>query len=174
MSLIDGPKLNRLLAELSEAPKGDALELGVYQGGALAAMAARAPERRVFGFDTFAGLPGEAWSDGEQHKAGEFADTSLEAVLRLVEGLPNVVLVPGIFPESAEGIEVRVAVAHVDFDFYESTKAAIDWLLPRMVRGGVILFDDYEWRMCPGVKRAIEEAGLPVTHAHHQAIYRHA
>ena len=174
MSLIDGPKLDRLLAELMRAPDGAAVEMGVYQGGCLAAMALAAPHRQVIGFDTFEGLPQEAWSEGERHKAGEFSDTSLEAVRRVVDGAPNVTLVPGVFPGSAVGINVEVALAHVDFDFYESTKAAIEWLLPRLVRGGVVLFDDYEWPYCPGVKRAIVEFGLAVEHAHHQAIYRHA
>lgn len=175
MSLIDGPKLDRVLAEIAKAPAGAVVEMGVYQGGALAAMAASAHDRQVIGFDTFAGLPAEAWSQGERHQVGEFGDTSLGTVLLAVEGLHNVLLVPGVFPESAEGIEAEVAVAHVDFDFYESTRAAIDWLLPRMVPGGVILFDDYDWPWCPGVRRAIEEAALSVeSSSDYQAIYRHA
>jgi hypothetical protein len=28
--------------------------------------------------------------------------------------------------------------------------------------GGVIVFDDYEWKHCPGVKLAIDEFGLDV------------
>ncbi len=174
MSLIKGPKLDRLLAELMRAPTGVVVEMGVHQGGTLAAMALAAPDRRLIGFDTFEGLPVEAWREGELHKVGDFSDTSLEAVRRAVDGLPNVELVPGLFPASADGIEASVALAHVDFDFYESTRAAIEWLLSRMVPGGVIVFDDYEWKYCPGVKRAIEEAGLRAESSHYQAIYRHA
>lgn len=174
LTLIRGRKLDRLLAELAAAPPGAAVEMGVYQGGSLAAMALVDPNRQVIGFDTFEGLPAEAWRAGEPHQVGDFGDTSLGAVLRAVEGMANVTLVPGLFPESASGIDVSVALAHVDFDFYESTRAAIDWLLPRMMRGGVILFDDYDWRNCPGVRRAIDEAGLPVKpSATCQVIYRH-
>jgi len=31
-----------------------------------------------------------------------------------------------------------------------------------MVSGGLIVFDDYKWRNCEGVLRAIERAGLAV------------
>lgn len=175
MSLIDGPKLDRVIAEINRAPDGAVVELGVYRGGALAAMALSAPGRQVIGFDTFTGLPAQAWRDGEPHSVGEFGDTSIGTVMLAVAGLQNVVLVPGVFPESAADIDAQVAVAHVDFDFYESTRAAIDWLLPRMVPGGVILFDDYDWPWCPGVREAIEDAGLPVEpSSDYQVIYRHA
>lgn len=173
--LIKGPKLSRLLNELEDAPKGDVVELGVYCGGSLIALAETAPDRLCFGFDTFTGLPEEAWSEGEPHGVGDFGDTSFEAVQAATSGLGNVILIQGLFPESTSGwIGSPIALAHVDFDFYESTKAAINWLLPRMVKGGVIVFDDYDWEHCPGVRKAIEEAGLIVENVgHNQAIYRH-
>lgn len=169
-TLIKGFKLDSLLSELARAPAGDVVEFGVYKGGALEAMAKAAPQRQMFGFDTFDGMPAALWREGEPHGVGDFGDTSFEAVQA---GMPeNVTLVRGMFPDSASGIEPCVALAHVDFDWYESTKAAIEWLLPRMVAGGVIVFDDWEWKHCPGVKQAIDEAGLTVTARHNQAIYR--
>lgn len=171
-TLIEGFKLDRLLGELAKAPAGDVIELGVYMGGALEAMATAAPERQMYGFDTFEGMPAALWREGEPHGVGDFGDTSFEAVR---EKMPaNVMLVRGLFPDSAAGIEPGIALAHVDFDWYESTRAAIGWLLPRMVPGGVIVFDDWEWKHCPGVRRAIDEAGLAVTAQHNQAVYRSA
>lgn len=171
-TLIEGFKLSNLLSELAKAPAGDVVELGVYMGGALEAMAKAAPDRLMYGFDTFEGMPAELWREGEPHGVGDFGDTSFDAVK---ERMPdNVILVRGIFPDSTDGIEPSIALAHVDFDWYESTKAAIEWLLPRMVEGGVIVFDDWEWKHCPGVKRAIDEAGLTVTARHNQAVYRGA
>ena len=103
------------------------------------------------------------WSAGEIHQPGDFADTSFEAVSAYVAQCPNVGLVQGEFPASARGLEcARFAFVHLDFDFYESTRAALDWLIPRMSPGGVIVFDDYEWHRCPGVKRAIDECALVV------------
>lgn len=174
-TLIAGIKLDRLLAELALAPAGIVVEMGVYQGGSLAAMAAAAPHRAVYGFDTFTGLPRDAWQPDEPHSVGDFGDTSLEAVRAALAGLPNAHLVPGLFPESADaaGVDGPVALAHVDFDFYRSTLAAIWWLLPRLVPGGVIVFDDHGWKHCPGVAQAIAETGLQVeVLAGHQAIHR--
>ena len=169
-TLIEGFKLQRLLKELSNAPAGDVVEFGVYQGGSLAAMAKAAPDRRMYGFDTFEGMPEALWRDGEPHGVGDFGDTSYEAVARKMP--ENVTLVRGTFPNSAGDLSPDIALAHLDFDWYESTKAALEWVLPKLVPGGVIVFDDYEWKHCPGVRRAIDEAGLTVTHKHNQAIYR--
>lgn len=169
-TLIEGFKLNSLLSELANAPAGSVVELGVYMGGALEAMAKAAPHRIMYGFDTFEGMPAALWREGEPHGVGDFGDTSFEQVKAKMP--ENVTLVRGMFPDSAVGISPAIALAHVDFDWYESTKPAIEWLLPKMVAGGVIVFDDWEWKHCPGVKQAIEEAGLNVTAQHNQAIYR--
>ncbi len=34
---------------------------------------------------------------------------------------------------------------------------------PRINPGGILVFDDWEWERCPGVRRAIDEAGLKVS-----------
>lgn len=141
---------------------GVAAECGVYCGSTLRMLAKAAPSRKFFGFDTFKGLPAAMWSEGEPHAVGDFADTSFEAVQQYMTICPNVQLVQGEFPASADSAMDNFAFVHLDFDFYESTRAALEWLLPRMSPGGVILFDDYEWHRCPGVKRAIDEMGLVV------------
>lgn len=162
-----------LAVKLADVP-GAFAECGVYRGGILRMLAETHPERTVYGFDTFEGLPQEMWADGEPHSAGDFGDTSMESVLDEIDGCDNVSLVAGIFPESAAAInEETFALVHLDFDFYESTRAAIDWFLPRMSSGGAIVFDDYEWERCPGVKRAIDEARLTVERTvPYQAVYR--
>ncbi|MFW8567065.1 TylF/MycF/NovP-related O-methyltransferase [Orrella sp. 11846] len=172
-TLIAGRKLQALLNVVRKCRKvpGIGVELGVYQGGSLKAMAQADSTRNYFGFDTFEGLPEQSWDESEVHVPGEFSDTHFDAVKKRLPR--NVQLKQGIFPLSASDLDLsEIAVAHVDFDFYESTRAAIEWLLPRMSSGGAIVFDDYEWRNCPGVKRAIDEAGLKVDTRHkHQAIY---
>jgi hypothetical protein len=142
---------------------GDAAECGVFQGGCLRAIAEALPYKRVYGFDTFCGLPQEAWTPDELHNVGDFSDSSLELVQKHVADLANVWLRPGLFPESAVGLEdSRFAFVYIDFDFYLSTLAAIEWFRFRMSPGGVMVLDDYNWPHCPGVRRAIEEHGLVV------------
>ena len=45
----------------------------------------------------------------------------------------------------------------MDCDLLQSVRAALDYFVPRMVTGGTIVFDDYEWPHCPGVATAIHE-----------------
>lgn len=43
-------------------------EVGVYKGGSLKQLAICFPERKIFGFDSFEGLPAEQWSEIDLHK----------------------------------------------------------------------------------------------------------
>jgi len=127
----------------------------------LKAMAEAAPDKACYGFDTFYGQPQESWRDGDVHLPGEFADTSLDAVTAAMPG--NVTLVQGVFPDSAQWFTPKICFAHVDMDLEKSTEDAIEWLKPRMVTGGLVVFDDWGWKNCPGVAKAITRAGLQVT-----------
>jgi len=161
-TLIGGPKLEHLLVLLQRAVhhEGAIVEFGVYHGGTLKIMAETYPDRMCYGFDTWDGLPVEKWNKDEPHNPGDFRDCDFEAMR--AEMPPNVQLCRGLFPDSARGLDIRVAFAHVDFDFHASTADAIKWLRQHMVPGGIAVFDDYQWAHCPGVKRAIVEAGVPI------------
>lgn len=149
-------------ASVRDVP-GAVAECGVLQGGTLRALSMVFPNKTILGFDTFAGMPAQSWSEGEVHNIGDFADTSLETVTANLIGRENVTLVPGVFPDTCHPYRNwKFAFVYVDFDLYHSTLAAIDWFLPRMWRGGLMVFDDYDWPMCPGVKRAIEERSLSI------------
>lgn len=173
LSLVRGPKLESLLRLLDGAPEGIGVEFGVYNGGTLLEMAKAQPGRDFVGFDTFTGLPAEAWRSGEPHGVGDFRDCDYMDVLLSMP--PNVSLVRGLFPDEAVEPRGKIGFAHVDFDFEVSTAAAIDWLRPRMAPGAVVVFDDYEWDHCPGVKRAIDAAGIAVQRsAEHQVFWVNA
>ncbi|MBS0244528.1 MAG: class I SAM-dependent methyltransferase [Proteobacteria bacterium] len=176
-SILGEPKISNILRLAADVRAryvpGAVIEFGVFQGGVLAELAKALPGRDIFGYDTFDGLPPADWTPAEVHDAGEFADTSLAAVAAKVADFPRVRLVPGYFPASAVDVPM-VAFAHVDFDFHAGTASAIRWLLPRLMSGAIVVFDDYDWPHCPGVRAAIEEAGLPVTvDVQFQAVYRH-
>jgi len=46
---------------------------------------------------------------------------------------------------------------HSDVDLYEPTRDILEYFYPRLVPYGVILFDDYGFVSCPGVRQAAEE-----------------
>lgn len=141
---------------------GQLAEVGVYKGGTALMLAELMPAKTLYAFDTFNGMPGTAGSL-DIHRAGDFADTSVEAVRSRLQAYPNVELRPGLFPGTAEGLEAEAfCLAHFDGDLYQSCKDFIAFFWPRLVPGGLLVFDDWKWKGCPGVRTAIQEAGLPV------------
>lgn len=152
--------------------QGALAEFGVFRGSTLQAMALAQPRRICFGFDTFAGMPADKCQKADGHKAGDFGEVDFEAIAASMPA--NVRLVRGTFPESAAGVDPaqRFAFAHLDFDLYLSMKAAIAWILPRLERGGILVFDDWRKKIMPGVDAAIAEAGLHVAGlSKHQSVW---
>lgn len=138
-------------------------EVGVYKGATLRVLAECFPTRPVLGFDTFKGLPAEHHDPSEIHQPGDFSDTSRQEVEDRLSLYPNVRLIQGLFPLSGRAFSEQVfAFVHIDTDLYLSVKLSLEWFWPRMVSGGILVFDDYQWHRCPGVERALTEFGEPV------------
>jgi predicted O-methyltransferase YrrM len=140
---------NLLRFAVEQAPAGGLfLEFGVATGNTIREIAAAVPAGvTVYGFDSFAGLPGD-WT-GHVEVAGAFRQ---KAVPRVPD---NVVLVRGLFdaslPSFLERHDEPVSFAHIDCDLYGSTKAVLDRIGPRLRGGTLILFDEYfnypGWRL---------------------------
>lgn len=55
----------------------------------------------------------------------------------------------------AANLPQKIAILRLDTDWYESTKAELEVLYPRLVPGGVLIIDDYGWWQ--GSRAAIDE-----------------
>jgi O-methyltransferase len=138
---------------------GDIAEIGVFRGGTakLLAKTSAPTGKTVHLFDTFAGMPSVDASI-DLHQAGDFANTSIEAVQAYLRDCNNVRLYKGLFPSTAQPIEQKsFALVHIDVDIYPSVLSCCAFFYPRMERGGMMLFDDYGFLSCPGVKKAVDE-----------------
>jgi hypothetical protein len=51
-----------------------------------------------------------------------------------------------------------VSLLHLDFDIYAPTKAAIEHFVPRMPKGGIIVFDELNNKSWPGETVAVLES----------------
>jgi hypothetical protein len=92
------------------------------------------------------------------HQKGDFSDNSIEMVQEYLKENTNCRFFKGWFPETASFLTTeKFALVHVDMDYYQSTVSCIDVFWNRIQLGGVMIFDDYEWVACPGVKRALSE-----------------
>ena len=132
-------------------------ECGVYRGGTLRLIARALPDRTVYGFDTFTGVPFEMDRSFDEHHKGEFADTNVERVRAFLADLPNVRLIEGVFPSTFIHVppDEKFSLVHLDCDQYDSYVAALDFFLPRLVEDGYLVIDDYTH--CEGTRRAIDE-----------------
>jgi hypothetical protein len=123
---------------LSKATKdGLFCEFGVFSGESINHIA-RQVKGRVYGFDSFEGLP-ERWIDG--FRPGHFALAKLPKVPK------NVELIKGWFhetlPKFIAGHSDQVSFLHIDCDLYSSTNTILHLLGPQIVPGTVIVFDEY-------------------------------
>jgi O-methyltransferase len=153
-----------LLGKQLGLTEGEFLEVGVWRGGtgALLASSIRSTAKRIFLADTFSGVV-KAGDQDSAYSGGEHADTSESLVRDLLAslGLANAVILKGTFPEdTADRAPERIALLHCDVDVYESAKDIVDWAVPRLSMGSVIVFDDYGFSGCEGVTRLVNELRL--------------
>ena len=149
------------LSRQAAALPGLVAEVGVYRGGTSMLLALACPEKKVHAFDTFTGIP-NGDPDIDHHKKGDFDDVGVEVFDRLRS--TGVVIHPGLFPDTVMDLNssTQYCFAHFDGDTYESCKAFLRYFWPRLVEGGILVFDDYKWKHCRGVEKALEEHGIPV------------
>jgi hypothetical protein len=158
---------------------GAFVECGVAKGGSSMAMAYTlldlgVGDRDLYLYDTFEGMPepdavdrgryGEAaaaswrkhrndaggWiAHGVEEVRGNLLRTSYpEARLHFVKGKVEDTL-PDQAPAGA------IALLRLDTDWHASTKAELDHLYPKLVRGGIVMIDDYfRWA---GARKAVDE-----------------
>ena len=159
-TLVDYPrlyKIQELVAETANTP-GSIAEVGVYRGGTAYLLCEAAPNKHIYLFDTFEGMPTVDESK-DLHKTGDFADTSLEGVKSLLSEFKNVTITKGLFPASAHNVihPLQFSLVHLDVDIYQSVKEGLHYFWPRLTTGGVIILDDYLEPNCPGAKLATDE-----------------
>ncbi len=152
------------LSRSTNTYKGDVAEVGVYKGGTGKLLAKTCPDKTVFLFDTFSGEPAEN-PEIDFHKKGDLADTSLEFVREFCRDRSNVKLFPGIFPyDTCDVIKDKFfSFVHIDVGLYRSIMDSLRFFYERMLPSGIIVLEGYEWKACPGAKKAITEflAGKP-------------
>jgi hypothetical protein len=125
---------------------GAFLEMGACTGKTINFIAALNPERHIWGFDSFDGLP-EQWTRSDLAVPQGTFRVNVEGWMPPV--LHNVTLVKGMFQETLPQFKKQVlkstpiAFLHIDCDIYASTKEVFDQLADNIVSGTVIVFDEF-------------------------------
>jgi len=72
---------------------------------------------------------------------------------------PQAHLVRGIFPATANAMPdgLQFSLVHIDVDIYEAARDCCNYFYKRLSPNGLIVFDDYGFLSCPGVKKAVDD-----------------
>ena len=136
---------------------GDHVECGTYHGGSAAATAlGLGPKIRIMWlYDSFEGLPEPKAVDGPG--AVQWTGGCVGTVERLHEILAHI-NVPkhhinvrkGWFQDTfCAPLPEKIALLHIDADWYDSVKLALDTFYDRVAEGGIIILDDFGfWEGC--------------------------
>lgn len=132
---------------------GDILELGIYRGG-LTIMTARflkklQSKKRVYACDVFTGLPYEDKFSMWENAKGMYSETSVDLVSKKFEKFgvsDKITIIEGLFEETLyeKLADKKFSLVLVDCDLYDATKFSMEFVYPRLVQGGIIMFDDYD------------------------------
>lgn len=155
--------LELLCRRLTDVP-GAAAELGVYKGFFARCINQLLPERKLYLFDSFEGFGEEAQASKSFQAAHR--NTAIEKVLSIMPYPQKIIVKPGFFPESLDGLEERFCLVSLDVDFYQTTLDGLRYFWPRIEKGGYLLLHDWGSPKLPGVAKALadfeEEFGINI------------
>ncbi len=145
-------------------PHINTAELGVYRGGGSYFICGLSEKLGLnishYCFDTFEGHSAEdvIKSLEPKQEPGSFHKTSYEVVNEYLQEFPSVSIYKGRFQETCNNLDdMSFGFVHLDMDIYSPTIFALNYFEKKMVKGGVILLDDYGFLSCPGIEKAVSE-----------------
>ncbi|WP_158282359.1 TylF/MycF/NovP-related O-methyltransferase [Azospirillum sp. TSO5] len=150
-------------------PEGDLVECGVFKGDfawCVARICDISPSgRRFFLYDSFAGLHPTLSNADDYPEAPwhlDFAnaeyriDGLYEQVAARFADMNNVVVRKGYLPEALDQGEVpeKIAFLHIDLNSPTAEVMCLEKLFPKVVPGGIVILDDYGWKLYHRQKEA--------------------
>lgn len=159
-----------LLRELNRAitatAAGDVVEMGCYKGATSVelqkAIGKLRPEKKLYLYDSFAGLPDKGSEDsspaGMQFRAGELPASKSEVIRRFKQAsLPLPIIRKSWFSDlTSKDMPARIAFAFLDGDFYESIMDSLKLIWPLLTNGATVVVDDYQNEALPGAQKAVD------------------
>ena len=161
---------------------GDIVECGVALGRSLMMFAFLVKDsgggRHLYGFDSFEGFPEPSFEDRDDSPESRKRNvqkgqnkTPLNIAWQLLlnnltdmrgnrdEQFTNkhITLIKGYFNQTLINYPGKqIALLHIDCDLYEGYLTVLETLYHRVVKGGLILFDEYDVKAFPGAAKAVD------------------
>jgi hypothetical protein len=144
---------------------GDICEVGVFKGQSAFLIASlvqklttgRIPTFHIF--DSFEGLSQFEREDGLRPKLGKnnMHKCPLNTVKKNLRSFDFIEYYKGWIPSQFHEVEdTSFSFVHIDVDLFHPTYESISFFYPRMIKYGIMAFDDYGSTTWPGARRAID------------------
>jgi len=126
---------------------GDFVECGAYTGVGMKTivdyLGGEKFPKTFWGYDVF-----EHDESMRHHSMPAHGSNLFDRVTAKFQGYRQVRLVKGLIPESFQlGCPDTISYLHIDLNEAPAEVAALDHLFHRVVPGGIVVLDDYEWAM---------------------------
>jgi len=162
----DVSRIGKLVAHLELYKKitsipGDVMEFGVFKGASLIRWVSfrdlleYPSSRSVVGFDIFGEFPQDVQAEDDHSFIGMFEDICGDGISKaelndhlLTKGCSNYDLIEGDVMKTLpvyldNNPALRIALLHIDIDMYKPTLLILELLWSRIVKGGILVLDDY-------------------------------
>jgi hypothetical protein len=152
---------------LEDLPSGRRIEFGVLNGSSTRLIMQYADV--MYAVDSFEGMAEPSAADYREDGTCEYPKGRLavsveeyRAKFQKEIACGRLLVYKGFVPAVLEDLpqNVSFAFAYVDMDQYAPTVHALNWLWPRMLRGGVIFCDDWFADCMVGASKALNEASV--------------
>ncbi|SFU98609.1 Methyltransferase domain-containing protein [Polaromonas sp. YR568] len=125
--------------------EGDFVECGAYTGVGIKTvvdyLGGQAFPKTFWGYDVF-----EHDDTMLNHAGPEHGKDLYQRVCEKFASYPQIRIMKGRIPQVfADGCPDRIAYLHVDLNQAPAEIASLEYLFDRMVPGGILILDDYEW-----------------------------
>jgi len=134
---------------------GDFVECGCYCGKTAQTIAEyirlNETDKSFYIYDVFMDPP-------DTHSMPEHSETLYDQVKKRLKPYTNLVVTKGSVPEVLNKVSPEsIAFMHIDMNSAAAELGALEVLFDRVVKGGMIIFDDYGWSGYPEQKKAEDQ-----------------
>ncbi len=157
-TLLDQRRLYTLwqLSIMQKNTKGEILDIGCLKGGAGMAMSYANNIGKTYLIDTFEGLI----ENENYHNKKHFVYKKIDVVQDKIKNLKlkNTIVMKGIFPNEfrLKFKEKKIKLCHIDVNTFKSTSQTFKFIKDKIVKNGIIIFDDYGIFSVIGVKKFVD------------------
>ena len=147
-----------------KAPKGHIVECGLGKLKSFQMLKVLNESKTIFGFDSFCGFPNPTKEDYSPRnpKKGDWNILNYDNTKKFLEKkkYENFILIKGYVEETVPiwiNKITKISILHIDLDLHDGYKCVLNNFFDRVVRGGYILFDEYNNPKFPGAKEAVDQ-----------------